>query len=31
MDTKKLSKDKLGDFMAMLGKQKKLYTPQKEG
>lgn len=31
MDTKKLSKDKLGDFMAVLGKQKKLYTPQKEG
>jgi ferredoxin len=31
MDIKKLSKDKMGDFIAVLGKQKKLYTPQKEG
>jgi len=31
MDTKKLSKDKWGDFIAVLGAQKKLYTPQKEG
>jgi ferredoxin len=31
MDTKKLSKDKWGDFIAVLGTQKKLYTPQKEG
>jgi ferredoxin len=31
MDYKKVSKDKFGDFIAMLGKQKKLYAPQKEG
>ena len=31
MDTKKLSKDKLGEFVAVLAKQNKLYIPQKEG
>jgi len=31
MEIKKLSKDKLGDFITMLGKEKKLYTPQKAG